>query len=164
MATVKEERRYGKGSSETFSDLEMGIARMGKILNDDPDSLSVEGKIKYGLGATTKVKAQVQPEGDVSIIAFESKGGDFAGKAARSNVERLLETMTKVDDVDFDAKKADKNQWLRVGYFALGAVGVGVLLLILLYSDWFAESPAFYIGVTVFLAAVYMWGWRKITK
>jgi hypothetical protein len=161
MATVKEEHKYGKGSTEAFSDLKNAISRMGKILNDDPGTLSIEGKVKYGLGAATKVKAMIQQEGDESIISFESKGGDIAGRAGRENIKRLLETMTKIDDPDFDVTKADKQQWGRVGYFALGGVGVLIILLVIMVNPSLVNDNRW---VIIFLAAVYMWGFTKIGK
>jgi hypothetical protein len=161
MATVKEEHRYGKGSTETFSDLKNAISRMGKIIKDDPGALSIEGKIKYGLGASTKVKARIQQEGDESIIAFESKGGDFAGRAARDNVKHMLETMTKADDPDFDVTKADKQQWGRVGYFVLGGLGVLIIFLVMMVNPSLVSDNRW---VILFFAAAYMWGFRRLGK
>lgn len=158
MATIKEEHRYGKGSTDTFSDLKKSISRMGKILNDDSDSLSIEGKIKYGLGASTKVKAKIRQEGDQSIISFESRGGDFAGRAARDNVKHLLETMTKVDDVDHDVDEPSKQQRLRVGYFSLG--GLLLIFTALVFSaQWM--NLLWLVGL---LFVVYIWGYKKLSQ
>jgi hypothetical protein len=161
MAKVKEEHRYGKGSAETFSDLKNAISKMGKITNDIPSSLSIEGKVKYGLGASTNVKAKIQQEGDESIIAFESTGGDFAGRAAQDNVKHLLETMTRIDDPDFDVTKADRQQWGRVGYFALGGLGILIIFLVILVNPSLINNNRW---VIVILAAAYFWGFRKLGK
>jgi hypothetical protein len=161
MATVKEEHTYGKGSTEAFSDLKNAMSRMGKIINEDPGSLSMEGKVKYGLGAATKVKAMIQQESDESIISFESKGGDIAGRAGRENIKRLLETMTKIDDPDFDVTKADKQQWGRVGYFALGGLGVLIILLVMMMNPNVIADNWW---VIIFLAIAYYWGFTKIGK
>ena len=158
MATVKEEHRYGKGSTDTFSDLKKAISRMGKITNDDSGSLSIEGNIKYGLGASTKVKAKIRQEGDASMIAFESRGGDFAGRAARDNVKHLLETMTKVDDVDHDVDEPSKQQWMRVGYFTLGGLLLAFTALVI-SAQWMNL-----LGVVGVLFVVYFWGYRKLSQ
>jgi hypothetical protein len=132
MAVVKEEHRYGKNSAETFADLEQAITIMGTINKIDRVALIIEGKIKFGLGAKTKVKAEVQQEGNESIISFESRGGDVFGTAAHNNVERLFETMSKAHDPDFDVNKADKRQWLGIGFT--------VLAVILVFLAYFAVT------------------------
>ena len=95
----------------------------------------------------------------IYIINFESRGGDFAGRNARENVKRLLETMTKVDNVDFDVNKADKQQWTRVGYFILGGIGVLIISIMLMVNASLVARNWF---VVVFLTLAYLWGFRKL--
>jgi len=161
MAVVKEEHRYGKNSAETYADLEKAIAMMGAISKTDPGALLIEGKIKFGMGAKTKVKAQVQQEGDVSIISFESRGGDVFGNAARNNVERLIVTMGKTEDTDYDVNKADKQQWLRIGYFTLGGIGVLIISIMLMVDASLVADNLLVIG---FLIAAYAGGIYWVTK
>ena len=161
MATVKEEHGYKKNPAETFADLEKAVNLMGTIRKSDPEALSIEGKIKYGFGAKTKVIAEVRPEGNESIISFESKGGDVLGNAARSNVQHLLKTMNSADDPDFDVNKADKQQWRSVGYLVLALVGIAIYFLILFFkASWVADNSLIFGIVT----AALIWGGFRLAK
>jgi len=155
---IKEVHEYERVPSETYSDLKKAITKMGKVINDDPNALTIEGKIKYGLGASTKVKAKVQQENEKSMIFIESRGGDFAGKAARENVKHLLETMKKVDDVDYDVNKPDKQQWMRVAYFTFGGLLI-IFTTVVLSAGWM--NLLWVVGL---LFAVYIWGYAKLMK
>ena len=128
MAVVNEEHIYEKDSTETFADLEKAIAMMGTVSSSNPEALTIEGKIKYGLGAKTNIKAQVKQDENGSVISFESRGGDVFGNAARNNVEHLLEAMGRAHDPDFDVNKADNRQWL-----SLGLLIVALLLIVLAF-------------------------------
>jgi hypothetical protein len=153
MAVVKEEHKYGKNSAETYTDLEKAIAMMGTITKTDPDALIIEGKIKYGIGAQTKVTAEVQQGENESVISFESRGGDVFGNAARNNVERLLETMGRDQDPDYDVNKTDKRQWV-----SLVLLGLAVLMAFLGFFAISAGQVSFTVFSFVFGAFLLLGG------
>ena len=134
MALVKEEHLYEKGPAETMEDLQKAISSMGTVKAADPEAHTVQGRIKYGLGARTSVKAKVQQQGAASIIHFESRGGDVFGRAARDNVEHLLEAMRRGDDDDFEVEKASKKQWMNLAYLTVMLSLTGVSLVIVVQT------------------------------
>lgn len=157
MAFETKAHKYEKSPSETLVDLERAITRMGSVSKVDHEMQTVEGKIKYGLGAQTKVRAKVQQEGNESIIYFESAGGDVFGRAARDNVEHLLEAMKQADNPDFEVTKATKKQWTRVGYLALS------LVLILVFTVVFIAigKPELSWIPALLIALIFYWQRRK---
>lgn len=160
MAFVTEAHKYEKSPSETVVDLEKAITRMGSVSKVDHESQTVEGKIKYGLGAKTKVKAKVQQEDNQSIIYFESKGGDVFGRAARDNVEHLLEAMKQANNPDFDVNKATKKQWTSVGYLTLSLILIFVFFVVFVAIG---KSELSWIPALL-IALIFIWQRRKQKK
>jgi hypothetical protein len=153
---------YDKPAAEALADLEKALRRIGKVKSVDPDKMTISGRTKFGL-QTVKIEASVADVESGSIISLIGKSDDARGVGAQNGLERLVETMGHVDDLDFEVSETgmERPSWMLWGYVILGGAGLLALGLILMSNPEMITGNSFVVALIV---ALYLWGFRRVFK
>jgi hypothetical protein len=126
---------YSKPPEAAFDDVCRALELIGKIRQADKAALTIRGTCRYGFQAID-LRIQVGPRDGASLIDIRAFSDDIRASGARHGTDRLLETLSNLDNPDYKPSKTG----LSPASMLLRLAGFVILVLALLVV--FASTPS----------------------
>ncbi|MGM0582814.1 MAG: hypothetical protein ACQETL_19215 [Bacteroidota bacterium] len=109
--------------SKAFAHLEEAINKIGSVKEKNKDEQFIKSKIKYGLNSVKVRSSLVERGKEETTILIQASSNDIGSTAEENVTERLIETLTNLDNPGYEPDKR--------GVSTAAIIGSIILLIII---------------------------------